>query len=339
MENLKTRKVEVIAEIGQAHDASVGILYSYIDALAKTGVDTIKFQTHIASAESSEFEQFRVKFSHVDQTRYDYWKRMELSLEQWQKIKSYTETKGVKFLSSPFSIAAVDLLQKIGVERFKVGSGELLNSLLLQKLAYTQKPVILSTGLADREDLQRALKIFEPTGNDITILQCTTAYPTKPEDWGLPHLKAMLSDYPQYNIGFSDHSSSIYSGASAVALGAKVLEFHAVFDKRMFGPDSAASLEINEISSLVDGIRKIETSLNNTLLKSELIDPRLQKLFGKTLCARKELSEGQTLDFDDLEAKKPAGYGISAQDFEEFIGKKLSRRIKAGEFLEKKDFD
>lgn len=339
MATIEDHKVEVIAEIGQAHDASVGILYSYIDALAETGVDTIKFQTHIASAESSEFEQFRVKFSHVDPTRYDYWKRMELSLDQWQKLKAYTEAKGLKFLSSPFSIAAVDLLQKIGIARFKVGSGELLNSLLLQKLANTQKPVILSTGLADRKDLQAALKVFETTRNEITILQCTTAYPTRPEEWGLPLLKSMLADYPQYKIGYSDHSSSIYSGASAVALGAKVLEFHAVFDKRMFGPDAKASLEINEIADLVDGVRKIETSLSNSSLKNETIDPGLQMLFGKTLCARKALSAGQILHFDDLEAKKPAGHGIHAQKFQAFLGKKLSRPIAEGAFLRETDFD
>ena len=136
----------IIAEIGQAHDGSVGILHSYIDAVAETGVDAIKFQTHIADAESSALEPFRKKFSYVDKTRFDYWKRMELTLDQWKEVKQHCDDAGLEFISSPFSCAAVDLLEALNVQRYKVGSGEITNHLLLEKIAATGKPVIISSG-------------------------------------------------------------------------------------------------------------------------------------------------------------------------------------------------
>ena len=129
----------IIAEIAQAHDGSLGLLHSYIDALAETGVDAVKFQTHIAAAESSEFEQFRVPFSYVDKTRFDYWKRMEFTAEQWGGIKQHCENRGVEFISSPFSIAAVELLEKLNVKRYKIGSGEVSNTLLLDRIAPNKK--------------------------------------------------------------------------------------------------------------------------------------------------------------------------------------------------------
>ena len=130
-------KTFIIAEIGQAHDGSLGLLHSYIDAVSKTGVDAIKFQTHIAEAESSEFEPFRVKFSYEDDTRLDYWKRMEFTLDQWKQIKEHCDEVGLEFMSSPFSNAAVDLLEEVGVKRYKIGSGEVNNFLLLEKIAKT----------------------------------------------------------------------------------------------------------------------------------------------------------------------------------------------------------
>src|SRR4051812_1035891 len=151
----------IIAEIAQAHDGSVGILHSYIDALAKTGIDAIKFQTHIAEAESSEFEAFRVPFSYVDKTRYDYWKRMELSIEQWIEVRRHCDKAGLEFISSPFSCKAVDVLEEAGVNRYKIGSGEVTNLLLLEKIGATGKPVILSSGMSTMEDLDMAVGLFK----------------------------------------------------------------------------------------------------------------------------------------------------------------------------------
>ena len=149
-------KTFIIAEIAQAHDGSLGILHSYIDALATTGIDAIKFQTHIAEAESSIHEPFRVKFSYVDDTRFDYWKRMSFTLEQWQGIKKHCDEVGLEFMSSPFSLAAVELLEAVGIQRYKIGSGEVSNLLMLDRICRTGKPIILSSGMSSMDELDQA---------------------------------------------------------------------------------------------------------------------------------------------------------------------------------------
>ena len=183
----KRRQKMIIAEIAQAHDGSVGILHSYIDALASTSVDAVKFQTHIAEAESSEYEKFRVPFSYVDKTRFDYWKRMELSLEQWIEIKNHCHKVGLLFISSPFSCEAVDLLEQAGVDQYKVGSGEVTNLLMLEKIAKTGKPVILSSGMSSVKEIDEAIALLNKFNCNVSLLQCTTAYPTQPKQWGLEY--------------------------------------------------------------------------------------------------------------------------------------------------------
>ena len=151
----------IIAEIAQAHDGSIGILHSYIDALADTGVDAVKFQTHIAESESSLHEAFRIPFSYVDKTRFDYWKRMELTLEQWIEVKDHCHKVGLLFISSPFSCKAVNVLEAAGVDIYKIGSGEVANLLLLQKIAETRKPVIVSSGMSNYAELDNAINLFK----------------------------------------------------------------------------------------------------------------------------------------------------------------------------------
>lgn len=324
----------IIAEIAQAHDGSVGILHSYIDALAATGVDAIKFQTHLAEAESSSHEQFRIPFSYVDKTRYDYWKRMELTLEQWLEVKAHCDKVGVHFISSPFSCKAVDLLEQTGITMYKVGSGEITNHLLLQKIIATGKPVILSSGMSSIDDLDRAIAKCTASDVPVSLLQCTTAYPTQPHQWGL-HILSQLKNRYKIPVGFSDHSGDVTACLAATALGAEILEFHAVFDRRMFGPDAKASLEIDEIKSLVEGVRKIWTALAVAETKDEQVAPfsNLKSMFGKSLCINKDLPDGHTILFDDLEAKKPAGYGIPPANYESVIGKKLVKAGKQWSFI------
>ena len=146
-----------IAEVGQAHEGSLGIALSYIDALSEVGVDAVKFQVHIAEAESSIHEPFRIKFSSQDRTRFNYWRRMEFELEEWRLLKERCDQKGVEFLASPFSNAAVDLLEKIGVKLYKIGSGEVNNYLLLEKISQTGKPVILSSGMSSFKELDETI--------------------------------------------------------------------------------------------------------------------------------------------------------------------------------------
>ena len=314
----------IIAEIAQAHDGSVGILHSYIDALAETGIDAIKFQTHIAEAESSTLETFRIPFSYVDKTRYDYWKRMELNTEQWKAIKEHCKSLGLKFISSPFSCKAVDVLEETGVDIYKIGSGEVTNHLLLQKIIETGKPAILSSGMSTIEELDVAVEIFKHSNINISILQCSTCYPSEAKDWGLHTIKDFKHRY-KISAGFSDHSGGTTACLAATALGAELLEFHVVFDKRMFGPDAKSSLEIDEVKFLVNGVKEIKASLQYQQRKDEQVADKieLKKMFGKSLCVNNHLPKGHVITINDLESKKPAGHGISPAAYKEIIGKSL----------------
>ncbi len=327
----------IIAEIAQAHEGSLGLAHSYIDALAAAGVNIVKFQTHIAEAESSSDEQFRVKFSYEDKTRFDYWKRMEFTLEQWIGLKNHCDEAGVEFMSSPFSCAAVDLLEKIGVKRYKIGSGELQNFLMLEKIAKTGKPIILSSGMSDWAELEETIQFLKPFGNDLSLLQCTTAYPTQPEEWGLAMLSEMKTRF-NLPVGFSDHSSTPIASIAAATLGAEILEFHAVFDKTMFGPDAKASLTIEEIKQVVDGVNMITTSLQSTYNKTNSSKySELKTMFGKSLAINKALKKGDSIQIEDLESKKPGDKGISAKEYQTVMGKKINRDLNQWDFL-KEDY-
>ncbi len=331
------KNVKIIAEIGQAHEGSLGIAHSFIDALKTTKVDAIKFQTHLAEAESSIYEPFRINFSYQDQSRYDYWKRMEFNIDEWSGLKKHCEDLEMEFISSPFSIAAVELLEKIGVKRYKVGSGEVTNFLLLKKICMTKKPIILSSGLSDLSELDSSIEFIKSYNSDLSILQCTTAYPTKAGEWGLKSIPFLKQRY-NLPVGYSDHSGKTYPSIAAIALGAEILEFHVTFDRRMFGPDSKASLTINEISNLVEAVRELESDFLNHEGKL-IIDNvgQLKNIFEKSLAINRDMNAEQIITFNDLEAKKPKGYGIDARIFEEVIGRKLKYSMKKGSFLKEED--
>lgn len=328
----------LIAEIGQAHDGSLGFLHSYIDSVSKYNIDIIKFQTHIAEAESSIYEDFRINFSYEDNSRYDYWKRMEFSMDQWIEIKKHCDDKNIEFMSSPFSLTAVDLLNKIGVNRFKIGSGEISNYLMINKILQTGKEIILSTGLSNYKDLDDTFKFIGEKGkNNLSILQCTTKYPTNPEDIGLNLIKELKNRY-NVKTGLSDHSGKIYSLLAATALEADILEFHVTFDKNQFGPDSSSSIEIRELNQLIEGIEFISKMNNNKLKKnSNKLIEKNKIIFGKSLCLNKSVKPNHIININDLESKKPFGKGISAKDFKSVIGKKINKSMKKWDFLNLSD--
>jgi N,N'-diacetyllegionaminate synthase len=331
-------RLYTIAEIGQAHDGSLGILHSYIDAVAETGVNAIKFQMHIAEAESSIHEPFRVKFSYEDKTRYDYWKRMNFTLDQWIHIKEHCDQVGLDFICSPFSNLAVDWLEKIGVKYYKIGSGEVNNFLLLEKIAKTQKPIILSSGMSNYEELDKTVAFLINKKATFSILQCTTSYPTEPEQYGL-NVISELKDRYNVKIGFSDHSAKIATSIAAVALGAEILEFHVVFDKKMFGPDSKSSLTIDEVKELIIAVRDIKTAIESSVNKNDNTKYlTLKTIFEKSLAINKNLLKNHVITFDDLESKKPKGFGISAINFEDVIGKKITKDMNQWDFLTENDY-
>lgn len=329
----------IIAEVGQAHEGSLGIAHSYIDALAKTGIDAVKFQVHIAEAESSEFEPFRVKFSTQDKTRFDYWKRMEFSFEQWQELKTHCDEVGVEFMASPFSNAAVDFLEKLDVKRYKIGSGEVGNFLMLEKIAATGKPVVLSSGMSSLEELDRTVEFLKSKNVEFSILQCTTAYPSRPENYGLNVIRELKERY-EVTVGYSDHSAKIETCIAATALGAEILEFHAVFSREMFGPDAKSSLEIEEIKQLVSAVKNIHTAQQHSVNKKDNSTfSELKNIFEKSLAVNKALPSGHVITFDDLESKKPKGYGVEASEFEKVVGKKLKRNLGKWEFINYEDLE
>lgn len=332
--------VEIIAEIAQAHEGSLGIAHSYIDALVGSGVDTIKFQMHIASAESSQYEQFRVNFSYEDKTRFDYWQRMGFDLEQWSGLKKHCEEKGFKFLCSPFSLQAVEWMEKLNVDRYKIASGEVSNYLMLDAICKTKKSILLSTGMSGFEEIFDALDfITQHNGNFEGIFQCTTAYPTPPEKYGL-NVLSELRKLNKGKVGLSDHSGEIYSALAAVSLGAEMLELHVVFDKSMFGPDAKSSLTIAEFRQLNDGVRKIEKALASPIDKNDIAQyETLKTMFGKSLSINKPLKTGHLITFDDLETKKPGDMGISAKKYKEVLGKTLNKDLEMNSFLNYSDLN
>jgi N,N'-diacetyllegionaminate synthase len=329
--------ITTIAEIGQAHNGSLDILHKYIDAVATTGVNAIKFQTHIAKAESSIHEPFRVKFSAQDKTRFDYWKRMEFSVGEWVEIGEHCKEKGLIFISSPFSNAAVDVLEEAEVDQYKIGSGEITNLLLLKKVVDTGKPIIISSGMSSLDELDKTVLFLKENNAHFSILQCTTSYPTQPENYGLNVIAKLKRRY-EIPVGFSDHSAKVATGIAAVALGAEILEFHVVFDREQFGPDVTSSLTIEEAAELVDSVNSITEALEHPVDKSDNSSfTELKRIFEKSLAVNKDLKQGHILGFDDLEAKKPKGYGIDASDYKLIIGKKVVKNLQQWDFLTEDD--
>jgi N,N'-diacetyllegionaminate synthase len=329
----------IIAEIGLSHDGSLGSAHAYIDALASTGVDAIKFQTHIAQAESSSEEQFRVLFSKQDKSRMDYWERTSFKKEEWFGLKSHCNDLNINFFSTPSCLAAVDLLEKLNVSQYKVGSGDTSNLLLLKRLGETKKPIILSTGMSSYDEIESSINFLKNYGTPLTLMQCTSKYPTSPKEWGLNIILDMKNRF-NLPVGFSDHSGTIYASLAAAAMGAEVFEFHVVFDKRQFGPDVSSSITINQVKTLTDGIKTIQTAMNNPINKDNIHQfEDLKNMFGKSLSVNKYKKAGEIIEFEDLESKKPSEYGIPANEFEKIVGKTLNKKLEKWSFINWEDLD
>lgn len=331
--------VFVIAEVGQAHDGSLGQAHAYIDAIARTGAHAVKFQTHIAEAESSAEEAFRVNFSYEDKTRFDYWKRMEFTPEQWAGLKRHADEKGLLFLSSAFSMEAVELLRNLGMPAWKVASGETTNHLMIGAMAADGKPILISTGLSPWEDVADAVACVESLGNQYGVFQCTSAYPVPADEVGLNIIPEIHRRFG-CAAGLSDHSGDVFASVASVALGADLIELHAVFSKDCFGPDTKASLTIAEMTHAVQGCQSIRRAMQNPVDKDVLAarNAHLRIAFGKSLFAARALSKGVALQEGDVSLKKPAT-GIPARQLGSFIGRTLVRDIARGHRLALEDFE
>ena len=220
----ETEEPFIIAEIGQAHDGSLGQALSFIQASAKAGANAVKFQTHFADEESSKYDEFRVPVFPQDQTRQDYWRRMEFSISDWQMLASKAKELGLVFLSSPFSNKAVETLIRCNVPAWKIASGELFNYPMLDKILETNEPLLISTGMSSWDEIDQVVRYT--AGRQRVLFQCTTEYPSKPENIGLNNIPTFKIKYPDTVIGLSDHSGEIYPSMSAYMLGARVFEVH-----------------------------------------------------------------------------------------------------------------
>lgn len=329
----------IVAEIAQSHDGSLGMAHAFIDAVANAGANAVKFQTHIASAESTPDEPWRIKFSLQDFSRYDYWKRMEFSEEQWHGLKHHAEKVGVKFLSSPFSLEAAELLIRVGVAAWKVPSGETANTPMLDMMINTGLPIMLSTGMSSLNEIDSAVKRIQKNRLPLAVLQCTTAYPCPPERIGLNLIPVFRERYG-CAVGLSDHSGTIFSGLAAAALNIQVLEVHVTLSREMFGPDVSASITTTELRQLVEGIRFIEKMLNNPVNKDEVGEElmELRKTFTKSVVARVDLQAGTVLKAEHLTVKKP-GTGIPAAQMTKLIGRRLKRSVLKDKQISENELD
>lgn len=323
----------IIGEVAQAHDGSLGMAHAFIDAIASTGANAVKFQTHIADAESTHFESWRVKFSLQDKTRYDYWKRMEFTETQWYELKTHAIDKGLIFLSSPFSTDAVELLKRVGVPAWKIASGEMNNPELFESVMETGLPVLVSTGMSPISEIDSIVEKLRTRSIPFILLQCTSEYPCPPEKIGLNQIK-LFKDRYNCAVGLSDHSGTIYPGLSAATLGVTVLEVHITLSREMFGPDVSASVTTEELSQLVKGVRFIERMRANPVNKDDITEEmiELRCLFTKSVVARSNLTKGTVLQKSHLTVKKP-GTGVPASELPRFIGRRLCRDVKANELL------
>lgn len=245
----------IVAEIAQAHEGSLSLAHAYIDAAADAGADAVKFQCHIAEAESTPDEPWRVapKWSNGE-TRYEYWQRTAFNANEWYWLKHHANERGLIFLCSPFSVEAVTLLDPL-VPAWKVASGEVANIALLDAISETRKPLLISTGMSTQEEIESLVWAAEQYC-PLALLQCTSQYPTPPEHVGLDALRRLRRH--RHPAGLSDHSGTIYAGLAAVALGCDVLEVHITFSREMQGFDTASSITTAELRQLVEGVRFIE---------------------------------------------------------------------------------
>ena len=329
----------IVGEVALSHDGSLGLAHAFIDAIASAGADAVKFQTHIAAAESTPAEPFRVAFSKQDETRYDYWRRMEFSETEWRGLSEHCRDRGVLFISSPFSIEAVDLLERIGQALWKIASGEVSNTALLDRVLDTGAPVLLSTGMSPLAETDAAVARVKARGSKVGVLQCTTAYPCPPERVGLNLVPFYRERYGCW-VGLSDHSATIYPGLAGVALGLDVLEVHVTLSREMFGPDVVASITSSELRQLVEGIRFIERMRAHPIDKdaSARDTAPLRRLFTRSIVARTPLAAGTVLGRDHLALKKP-GTGLPPEQLADLVGRKLKRAVAADELLSLDDLE
>lgn len=321
------KRTTIIAEAGVNHNGNIDLAKKLIDAAAIADVDYVKFQTFNANklvtknAEKADYQKENTGKSNDSQ--FEMLKKLELSKEMHFELISYCKSKGVEFLSTGFDLESIEFLSELELDFFKIPSGEITNLPYLEAVAKIGKPVVISTGMADMDEIEQALNVFLTAGikkSEITILHCNTEYPTPMKDVNLNAMKSIKEKF-DVSIGYSDHTLGIEIPIAAVAMGASVIEKHFTLDNNMEGPDHKASLEPDELSSMVKSIRNIEYAMGNGIKEPSESEKKNKDIARKSIVAKKEIKKGELFSKDNLTIKRP-GKGISPMKWYDVIGEK-----------------
>ena len=329
-------KTFIIAEAGDNHNGSRELAFRLIDKAVEAGADCVKFQTFITEeiiSKRAEKAEYQKAATGSDESQYQMVKKLELSFEQFRELQKYAEERDITFISTPFDIPSVEFLDSINIPCFKIPSGEITNLPYLIKIAETGRDVIMSTGMAELNEIESAINILREHGSgDISLLHCNTEYPTPYED---VNLRAMLTLKVKFGVrvGYSDHTQGIEVPIAAVALGAEIIEKHFTLDHNMEGPDHKASLEPDELKQMVDGIRKTEKALGNGIKTASPSEKKNIQIARKSIVARRDIKKGEILTEENLAVKRP-GNGISPMRWYEVIGTKAIRDFSEDEMIE-----
>jgi N,N'-diacetyllegionaminate synthase len=334
----KMYRTFIIAEAGVNHNGLIELAKKLIDVVVESGADAVKFQTfkteNVVSLIAPKAE-YQKKTTDKDETQLEMIKKLELNFNDFEELFNYCKQKNVIFISTPFDIESARFLRDLGMEIFKIPSGEITNYLLLKEIGSYKKKVILSSGMTDLGEIEDALDVLMENGTqreDITVLHCNTEYPTPFED---VNLKAMLTIKEAFkiNVGYSDHTLGIEVPIAAVAMGAKVIEKHLTLDKNLPGPDHKASLEPDELKQMIQSIRNIEKALGNGIKKPSKSEFKNRPIARKSIVAKREIKQGEVFTEENLTVKRP-DYGISPMRWNEVLKKKAPRNFKKDEIIE-----
>jgi len=331
-------KTFIIAEAGVNHNGRLDLAKKLIDVAVEAGADVVKFQTFKTEEVISEIApmaEYQKKNVGKEKSQIEIVKEFELSFEDFKELKNYCDNKGIMFLSTPFDIESARFLKDLGLEIFKIPSGEITNYLLLREIGSYRKKVILSTGMADLGEIEDAIDVLVDSGTtreNITLLHCTTEYPAPMEE---VNLKAILTLKEAFKlpVGYSDHTPGIEVPIAAVALGAVVIEKHFTLDKNLPGPDHKASLEPHELKQMVSAIRNVEKALGNGIKKPSKSELKNRDIARKSIVAKIRIKKGEIFTEENLTTKRP-GTGISPIRWDELIGKTANRDYEEDELIE-----
>lgn len=330
--------VMVIAEAGVNHNGSLALAKKMIEAAKDAGADYIKFQTFIPKelvAKDAQKAEYQKETTGTGESQQEMLEKLALTFEDFKELKEYCKEVGVGFLSTPFDFESIEFLKGLDLDFWKIPSGEVTNLPYLKRLAATGKPIVLSTGMCTLQEVGAAVRILETEGvkrQDITLLQCNTEYPTPYKD---VNLLAMLKMQEAFNVsvGYSDHTKGIEIPLAATALGAAVIEKHFTLDRQMEGPDHKASLEPQELKSMISSIRHIEQAMGDGEKRPSESEKKNIPVARKSIVAKTWIREGEVFTEENLTLKRP-GTGISPMKWEEIIGRKADRDYQEDEQIE-----